>query len=250
MSAPTPIPDHLLTYCERAGSATLWAEPLNAISNLAFLWFAWKAGQLVREMNYRSFRQVGDIWMLTIAMGAIGIGSGLWHTHAARGWTVVLDVVPIYFFINVCVISLFMRLLHFNWLQAVGVWVAFTAVSVAAEVFLPRGMLNGSIMYAPSWAMLGIAALLLRHRQSPNVAALWLAIKLFSVALFFRTIDQMACDFIPFGTHFLWHLLNAALLFHLVRVLAENHQQNRRETSVLAGQARQGENGGPGDRRQ
>jgi hypothetical protein len=32
-----------------------------------------------------------------------------------------------------------------------------------------------------------------------------------------RTIDLAACDTLPLGTHFSWHLLNAAVLYVLLR---------------------------------
>lgn len=218
-------PEYLLAYCERAGNAALWAEPLNAITNLAFLWFAYKTWQLFKNTQDRSFKQIGDIWVLTLAMAGIGIGSGLWHTHAAPGWTVIADIIPIYIFINVCVFSLFMRLMHFTWLKAALVWVVFTAASVAAEIYLPKDLLNGSVMYAPSWLMLGISALILKVRQSPYAPDLWFAVQIFTLSLFFRTIDMMTCDSNPFGTHFLWHLLNSLLLFNLVKTLVKSTQK-------------------------
>ncbi len=214
-------PDYLLAYCERAGHAGLWAEPLNAITNLAFIWFAYKAWLLFRDIDHRSFKRIGDIWVLTFAMVAIGIGSGLWHSYAAPGWTVIADIVPIYIFINVCVFSLFIRLLNFKWFQAIVVWIVFTTASVAAELYLPRDLFNGSIMYAPSWAMLGGVALLLNIRKSPHSPDLWFAVQIFTASLLFRTIDQTTCDSNPFGTHFIWHLLNAVLLFNLVKTLVK-----------------------------
>lgn len=218
-------PDYLLAYCERAGNPELWAEPLNAITNLAFIWFAYKAWNILKGLDHRSFKQIGDIWVLAFAMVAIGIGSGLWHSYAAPGWTVIADIIPIYVFINVYVFSLFMRLLHFKWFQALGVWVVFTAAAVSAELYLPKDLLNGSVMYVPSWAMLGGMALLLKIRKSGYAPDLWFAVQVFSVSLFFRTIDQSTCDSNPFGTHFVWHLLNAILLFNLVKVLVRSAQK-------------------------
>jgi hypothetical protein len=34
-----------------------------------------------------------------------------------------------------------------------------------------------------------------------------------------RTLDAAMCDAFPLGTHFLWHLINAALLFVLAQAL-------------------------------
>jgi hypothetical protein len=38
-------------------------------------------------------------------------------------------------------------------------------------------------------------------------------------SLIFRTIDRDICAQFPWGTHFLWHTLNAWVLYRLLRVL-------------------------------
>jgi hypothetical protein len=42
---------------------------------------------------------------------------------------------------------------------------------------------------------------------------------LFVVALSLRTLDMHLCPSFPLGTHFLWHLLNALLLYLLLRLV-------------------------------
>jgi len=44
-----------------------------------------------------------------------------------------------------------------------------------------------------------------------------LAVLIFTVSLAVRTIDLAICDTFPLGTHFLWHLLNATVLYVLLR---------------------------------
>ena len=75
-------------YCERT-DFTYWSEPVNAVTNIAFLIAAvWM------------WRRVDDVYgrALCMVLGAIGIGSYLFHTHATV-WAVTLDVLPILFFI-------------------------------------------------------------------------------------------------------------------------------------------------------
>ena len=81
-------------YCERLGPE-FWAEPLNAVSNAAFLIAAGVAWILAR----RSGRD-GDwaVRALVINLFAIGIGSFLFHTFAQR-WSGAADVLPIMLFI-------------------------------------------------------------------------------------------------------------------------------------------------------
>ena len=42
------------------------------------------------------------------------------------------------------------------------------------------------------------------------------------VSLFFRTIDAAVCGAFPTGTHFLWHLMNGAMLWWMIRVLVRS----------------------------
>jgi hypothetical protein len=37
------------------------------------------------------------------------------------------------------------------------------------------------------------------------------------VSLALRSVDLAACDAFPLGTHFVWHVLNAAVLYVLLR---------------------------------
>jgi hypothetical protein len=45
---------------------------------------------------------------------------------------------------------------------------------------------------------------------------------LLAVSIFFRTIDAAACPAFPIGTHFLWHLLNGAILGWMILVLVRH----------------------------
>jgi hypothetical protein len=40
---------------------------------------------------------------------------------------------------------------------------------------------------------------------------------IFMVSLALRIVDLDICDAFPLGTHFLWHVLNAVLLYLLLR---------------------------------
>src|SRR3972149_2257051 len=76
-------------YCERLGPS-FWAEPVNALTNVAFFVAAWAAFRLwQREGN-------GDhaILALILVVAAVGLGSLAFHTRATRG-AMLLDGVPI-----------------------------------------------------------------------------------------------------------------------------------------------------------
>jgi hypothetical protein len=107
------------------------------------------------------------------------------------------------------------RFLELAAAPAFTVLIGFFAASIAVSNFVPAGFLNGSSEY-----LMPLAALVVVGALAPidNVRR-WivLAAILFAVSLVFRTIDRAVCGHFPLGTHFIWHVLNAAVLFILLR---------------------------------
>ena len=201
-------------YCERLGPG-LSAEPINALTNVAFFIAAWAAWTLGKSRQRRPL----SMTLLTGLVAVIGVGSVLFHTLATP-WARVLDVAPILLF-----------QLGFLWLYLRVIITATAAVSALAVIGLllaallgrqVPALLNGSVTYLPAFLLLiGLGVYhQATHRREPS--ALLLASGVFGVSLFFRAVDQAACPLVPFGTHFLWHLLNAVVLYLALRVLAVN----------------------------
>ncbi len=186
-------------YCERLG-AGLWAEPINAITNLSFLIAAIATWRLARHLN-SSF--IG-IWVLIALMVAIGLGSGLFHT-VATNWARILDVLPILLF-QVAFLWLYgQRIIKLPTSYLTGVIVLFLVFAFTARQF-PQ-VLNGSLIYAPAFMLLlGLGFYHYRFAQYERTILLW-ATGVFSLSLFFRAIDLAICTYIPIGTHYFWHLL-------------------------------------------
>ena len=90
--------EHVFRYCERGASDALLAEPINVISNLAFL-FAALIGLQLLLWRPREERSV-DHYLLVFLVLAIGLGSLAFHLFATEG-TALLDVVPIGLFMLV-----------------------------------------------------------------------------------------------------------------------------------------------------
>lgn len=211
------------TYCERAGGADFWAEPLNAITNIAFI----IAGVLaVRALlRLEKSRTHLDAWLLAALLIAIGVGSGLWHTHATEA-TMLADVIPIVAFMNVYLLVFLRRILALSWLRVLIAWLGFQAANVASEIYLPRDFLNGSVMYLPTYLTLLVLTVCSYKINRHAGKTLELAMMVFTASLFLRTLDNAFCVFIPVGTHFLWHLCNAYLLYRLLMlVIPKTNQQ-------------------------
>jgi hypothetical protein len=230
--------EHVFLYCERGTSTALSAEPINAVSNVAFILAALLGLQLL-EWRPRE-QQTSDHLLLIGLVALIGIGSFAFHLFATQE-TELLDVIPIAVFTLVY--------LGFALNRFVGVppgWmvllvIGFTALMGATgqvkcwdggigfagpEVQGAKPCLNGSVFYLPALGALIVVGLLLeerRHRAAPYI--LWAA-AIFAVSLTLRSLDLTLCDKLliqgqKVGTHAAWHVLNALALFLLLRASLE-----------------------------
>lgn len=218
-------------YCERTSPA-FWAEPLNAISNLAFplaaLWAAVSA----------SGRAITDrlVWLLVAIVACIGVGSFLFHTFA-NGWSEFADTIPIWTFVALFV---FVAMHKIGGMKAGRVLaIALAAAAIGTIVFLATGEgeggqtvratdpLNGSGQYAPAVLALLSFAIISQWRHHPMRHWIAAAAAVFMLSLTFRTVDMAVCPSLPIGTHFIWHLLNAAMIGLLLQVLIRSpHPSN------------------------
>jgi len=196
-------------YCERTDAA-FWSEPVNAVSNAAFLVAAVMAFLLWRRRADRD-------WPALALIGAtvlVGLGSFAFHTLATRR-AMLLDVVPIAAFIYGYLALALRRFLRLPLVQAGAVLAGFAAGSWALGCLLPPGFLKGSGSYLPALAAMVVVGGILRGTATGQ--AILAAAAVFAVSLVFRTIDQAVCPTAPVGTHAGWHLLNAAVLYLLLR---------------------------------
>ena len=199
-------------YCERTSDG-FWGEPFNAITNLAFIIAALLL--VVRFSRLRlPMHRAFDVLLLISLLFAIGVGSFLWHTLATP-WSAWADVIPILLFISVYLLAYLIRIAAFGWLPVLGGFVLFHLFNTGLQMLLPADTLNGSIFYLPTLVALLMMGLYSRHRQHPEAGGLLFAGGLFILSVLLRTLDFTLCALWPVGTHFIWHLLNAYLLFGL-----------------------------------
>ena len=200
-------------YCERTDAA-FWAEPVNALSNAAFL--------IAAALAARRARGNGPVLALAGIVFVVGIGSFLFHTLANR-WSMLADVIPIAVFIYSYFALAMARFFGFRPAAATALTLAFAGLSFGLTPALDAmsgrsvsGLTNGSIDYVPAiLALLGVGLALLS--RAPGTARSVLATAgIFLVSLAFRTVDVGVCARLPLGTHFLWHGLNAVVLYRLL----------------------------------
>ncbi|WP_350333417.1 ceramidase domain-containing protein [Coralliovum pocilloporae] len=208
-------------YCVRV-EQSFWAEPLNALSNGAFLIAAVLAWRLVgrRGGGYVAYG-------FAALIGVIGLGSFLFHTFANR-WSLLADVLPITLFIYGFFFVVLYRLLELPLLQAVFGTGAFLGASFVFASALPQGFLNGSSEYLPALAALLYLGALIRRRNAYAGYSLLTAALVFIVSITFRSIDNAICETLPIGIHYVWHILNGVVLYACVRALTGEPAQTSR----------------------
>lgn len=201
-------------YCERTSDA--WhAEPFNALSNLAFLVSGWAAWLLLRRCGAVAHNPLQRAVVAMIPI--VGLGSLIFHILATR-WAEWLDVIPIATFATLYLWVAMDRLLGCGLWSRVAALSALVVTTYLLEAKVPGSVLWGGAMYLPILIALFAIALAAARALPGARDGLFGAVLLFSAALAMRTLDQPLCDRLPLGTHFLWHLFNAATLYVLARV--------------------------------
>jgi hypothetical protein len=202
-------------YCERT-DLTFWAEPVNALTNLAFI----AAAVLLWRAQSAAHRSVpGQDRALAGLIAAIGVASLLFHTLATE-WAGLADTLTILAF-AAYFLSLFLRrAARLGIVAALALAVAFAGASYAFPALVPAGAARGSAGYLPYVAALLVMTAYLRSRQSASARVFLGTTGLFLVSLALRTVDAAVCEQLPLGTHFAWHVLNAVVLYRLARELS------------------------------
>lgn len=206
-------------YCERLGPG-LWAEPVNAITNVAFM----IAAVLAWREAGRLGRRGGWVTVLCALGFSIGIGSTLLHTFA-QTWAGIADVVPILLFILTYLFAASHYLFGLRWAIAIPAALGAFGLALLTRsgilMLATREELNGSQGYVPALALLAGSAVILAVMRKPAALLIAAAAGVFMLSMLARIVDMHLCDVFPIGTHFFWHLLNGTmiglLLFALIR---------------------------------
>ncbi len=203
-------------YCERTGPE-FWAEPVNAVTNAAFLLAAAVMGWRLRGARL----PLG--WALVWVLAVIGVGSFLFHSFANR-LTGLLDVLPILTFILLYIFAATRDFLGARpWLAGLAVLAFLPYAALTVPLFRLVPVLGASAAYLPVPALILAYAALLARRAPATAWGLALGAGILLVSLFFRSIDGAVCDVFPLGTHFMWHLLNALMLGWMIEVYRRHH---------------------------
>jgi hypothetical protein len=208
-------------YCERTDQS-FWAEPLNAFSNVGFLIVAVVMAVRLSGLNLPLARA------LTVILVAVGAGSFNFHTYA-RTWAAVADIVPIVLFILLYLYAVNRHFLRFSPMRAAFLSGFYVPYSIALTFFfevVPFFQISSFYWPLPI-LILGYSGLM-RRRLPGTAHALALGAGMLTVSIVVRSVDLPLCSTLPSGTHFLWHLLNAAMLGWMIEVYRRHMVATRR----------------------
>lgn len=200
--------EQVIAYCERTDFG-FWAEPVNAVTNAAFL----IAAALVWPMT----RGLPLARALAVILALIGVGSFLWHTFATR-WAVLVDVLAILAYILVYLFAATRDYLGARpWVAAMvtALFLPYAAAfGWAAGLVVPGLGANAAYL---SVALL-IAAFGLWLRATATGRGLLVGAGILLLSLGARMADDLVCPSFSIGTHFLWHVLNGIMLGWMIVV--------------------------------
>jgi hypothetical protein len=197
------------SYCERT-DFSYWAEPMNAVSNAAFI--------IVALIMWRRSVGLPLARGLCVILFAIGVGSYLFHTHATV-WGAVADVVPIGLFV---LLYILVANLHFwslpLWAAVLGALGFVPYAILLTPLFAALPFLAVSAFYWPVPLLIALYGVMLHSRHPATARGLMVGAGILAVSLVMRSLDQVLCDVVPVGTHFMWHVLNAIMLGWMIEV--------------------------------
>lgn len=204
-------------YCEKK-IESLIVEPFNFFSNFAFyiaVFFAYKLLKTSRTKDPK-------VRFLINLLVFIGIGSSLFHSNR-NPITHALDYIPIFTFFLVLIFVLIKKLTKSDKVSFV-LTSCFLLVQILLSYLFPD-ILNGSIRHFIN--LIFFAALIkwlyIKKLFNKNLI---IAISLYAIAIFFRTVDNLVCNYIHIGTHFLWHIYTASASFFTIKYLVTITDKN------------------------
>ncbi|UZD89547.1 ceramidase [Cognatishimia activa] len=200
---------HVDGYCERL-DPSFWSEPINAITNAAFL--------IAAIYMWRRSEGLFLAKLLCIVLFAIGVGSFLFHTFA-QTWAGIADVLPIILYILVYIFAATRDFWNQRaWIAGFAVVLFFPYAALLSPLFAQIPGFESSSAYGPVPLLIFTYAFGLRNRAPETAKGLAIGASIVCLSLFFRSIDEPLCNVLPFGTHFLWHILNGIALGWMIEV--------------------------------
>lgn len=203
-------------YCERTGPE-YWSEPINAITNAAFL--------IAAAIMWARVPGMPMAKVLCAILAFIGVGSYLFHTHA-EVWASIADVTPIVLFILAYVFIANRDYWGMPlWMASVGTAVFVPYALATTPIFAALPFFEISSFYWPVPVLILAYAIGLRQKLPDVSRGLAIGAGILIASLIFRSMDEIVCPNLPLGTHFMWHILNGVMLGWMIEVYRRHRIQ-------------------------
>lgn len=202
----------LTLYCERSGHE-LFAEPLNAISNIAFILAGFGIYKLLQKNKIYQAEYKGVILLIFL----VGLGSFLWHTTRNQ-YTLFLDAIPAALSVALITYLLLSKLIG-NKLFALLAVALLLPSRFLISSFAPTDFISSLIRNGINAAVF-LVIIVCAFKKYGNIAFEGLIVlAIYLLAITMRTIDLEVCSTISVGTHFLWHIFNALAVYLAIKFL-------------------------------
>lgn len=217
------VPDTGPVYRETTDLSLFIVEPWNAWSSLTFLI---PVLIFLYHLRGRYSQYAFIVWFCCPLLVLGGLGSTFFHAFRASALLLLMDAVPI--IILVIGVSIWM------WLKVLPkkVYIVWILLIFFGLTFLTFFLLSGQDRisagyFVRGWMLLLPCYLFLRRTQFKNSAGLFTSILFFALALLFRFADEkIELRFMPWGTHWLWHVSTAFGAYFLGEYLIKNAYTN------------------------
>ena len=189
-------------YCERT-TLEAFGEPINALSNLAFIF----CGLILIFKKKIKFNPLPYLVIF------IGISSFLFHYLPTKLFS-ILDIFSIALFVIFYNILLTKNILKYPMSYSILSSLLLLLISYFTGTLLLYSIIGSSSFYLG--ILIYMLFILFLIRKIENRKYFLFAIILFTISILFRTIDNFLCNYFLYGTHFIWHILNSLVLYYLV----------------------------------
>lgn len=211
-------------YCETplTEAVSFPIEYLNTLSSVVPALF----GLLALIWLWRRGSRQYVLYLIAVLTLATGVGSTLWH-GLREPITLAFDAFPgLAAFLLVATVWPYYLGGRLAALLTVVALFGLQFVFMALDLF-PEG--NGPPISVFVATTIIASGLLVWTYKKAGRLALWGAAMIAAAlaAAVFRSVDLAVCDFLPFGTHFLWHILLGAAAYFAVLFLARLSQPSR-----------------------
>ena len=206
-------------------------EPWNAISSLVIalpaIYFAIKL--------YPKYKTFPFLSLCIPLLFLNGIGSTLFHAFRATPAFLFLDALPAAILTLAVGVHFWTKVLPFKWMAWLVVFSALMLRLVVGQFFAPHTAINisygitGILMFLPM-------VIYLKRTNYYKIHFIIISVISLILALFFREADAWPNQFLPMGTHFLWHVFSGIGGFYLASYLYDDRiktLKTRGEYSVV-----------------